>query len=248
MCAIGDVRWLLDGAFAVLMLLPPDTLHVWLARFDELADAQAAYASWLSGDEIERSARLIDAEARQRFIIARGLLRSVLARYLSMPPAALSFAYGPRGKPAVPGSTLSFNLSHAGDWLLLGVTEQGALGVDIEEMQSMETMATVSRSNFSTAEREALDRLPADLQERGFYLCWTRKEAFIKATGHGFGRRLRDFDVSLHPAEPPRLLRIEGDDPARWSLVHIDPAPGYVGAACVETPHPPEVELFHFAG
>lgn len=73
--------------------------------------------------------------------------------------------------------------------------------------------------------------IPGGERERAFYHCWTRKEAYLKAVGDGVAAPLDRFDVSLEPGDA-RLLAVDGD-PAlagAWSLTHIEPGPGYVGA------------------
>jgi len=64
---------------------------------------------------------------------------------------------------------------------------------------------------------------------------WTLKEAYIKAIGKGLSQPLDQFEVSLAPAEPARLLNVEGAprEPSRWSMMALTPAPGYVAALVV---------------
>jgi 4'-phosphopantetheinyl transferase len=70
----------------------------------------------------------------------------------------------------------------------------------------------------------------------GFFNCWTRKEAYIKARGQGLSLPLDQFDVSLTPGEPAALLQTRDlpDEAARWSLWELHPGPGYIAALAVE--------------
>jgi 4'-phosphopantetheinyl transferase len=71
----------------------------------------------------------------------------------------------------------------------------------------------------------------------GFFNCWTRKEAFLKALGDGLHYPLDAFEVSLAPGEPARILRVAetpGED-CGWCLESFIPAPGYVGALVTRT-------------
>lgn len=216
--------------------LTSDTLHLWVGRFSALAARRAFFESLLAADEQQRAARFVADDVREHFILARGMLRVLAGHYLNVGPEAIRFTYGARGKPALPESNIGFNLSHSGDLIAAGFISRREVGVDVEEIHPIPEMKRVAMDNFSPAEFEIWDALPSDVQMRAFFTCWTRKEAYIKATGDGFRLPLANFDVSFTPDEAPRLLRAEGDDPARWSLLHLDPAAEYVGAACVEGP------------
>nr|WP_254429807.1 4'-phosphopantetheinyl transferase superfamily protein [Ruegeria atlantica] len=121
-----------------------------------------------------------------------------------------------------------FNLSHSGGRAILAVCEQASLGIDVEKKRPIED--AVARHHFSQAEYAELSALPRSSWLQGFFNCWTRKEAVLKMLGHGLFMPLDSFDVTLAPDSPVRLNRIEGDNPERWSLVHLEPASGWVGA------------------
>lgn len=78
--------------------------------------------------------------------------------------------------------------------------------------------------------------LPTEVQRHAFFLCWTRKEAYIKAKGEGLSLPLNQFDVSLASGEPAVLLGTQRDryEASRWSHQECTPAPGYVAAFAVE--------------
>lgn len=228
-----------------LTTLCADDIHLWQARFSRLTAHRGDFEALLTPDETTRASRFRFEDARERFIAGRGLLRTLLARYLDRAPRMVRFIYGRRGKPAVPDSPLRFNLSHAGDLLLLGLAWGREIGVDVERIRPMPEMHTVARSHFSALEQAVFFGLPPSRQPYAFYTCWTRKEAYIKATGDGFKLPLKDFDVSFIPEQPPALLRAENDDPARWTMHHIDPEPGYVASVCAEGP-PPRLTLLSF--
>lgn len=215
------------------MTLEKDDIHVWLAWVDGLRSQQDDLARLLTPDEMARADRLLGEKVRQQFIVARGVMRKVLAHYID---GEIHLLRGNRGKPHIPGVSLRFNLSHAADLIVLGIAEGREIGVDVELIRPMREMMTVARSYFSVEEQVQIFNLPQAQRERAFYTCWTRKEAYIKARGDGFTMPLTGFDVTLIPGEPPRLLRAVDDDPARWTLLHLDSVPGYVGTICVEGP------------
>lgn len=212
--------------------MPPGEVHIWTAAVDRLVHRQSTFRQTLSPDEQARADRFVSDEVRTRFVVARGILRDILSRYLVQPPVDLQFVYGRRGKPMLPGTDLRFNLSHSENVVLLGITWGCEIGVDVERIHPIPQMETMARDHFSSYERQMLFSLPSDQRETAFFACWTRKEAYIKAVGDGFALPLTGFDVTLDAS--PRLLRADGDDPARWSLYAIEPMPSYIGAVCLE--------------
>jgi 4'-phosphopantetheinyl transferase len=211
-------------------------VHVWRVALDPPAEAVAALAHTLSDDERDRAARFHFDRDRIAFTVARGTLRTLAGRYLAAPPARLAFGYRERGKPylAAPGG-LRFNVSHSGQRALLCFARDREVGVDIELRRALTDLLALARTAFSPAEYAALCRLPEAAHPDAFFACWSRKEAFIKATGEGVAQ-LAAFDVNLAPGEPARLLRIDGEPPgaSRWSIHDLPAIPGYAAALVVE--------------
>ncbi len=163
-----------------------------------------------------------------------------MGRYAGREPSAIAFRYGGWGKPGLDeardGDGLQFNLSHSGDLALLAVARGRRLGIDVEAVRPMADAGPIAARFFSPRECERFRRLPESEQLAAFFRCWTRKEAYMKATGAGMSMPLDQFDVTLSPGEPPALLRVEGlpDEPSRWSYRDLDPGPGYLAALAVE--------------
>lgn len=218
-------------------------VDVWRGSLARDAAELTALAGLLDPAERERAARFVFPVHSVRFTAGRGLLRRVLSRYLGCSPESLIFEYGSQGKPAL-GSTvateappLSFNLSHCDDLLVIAVTRGRQVGVDVErEREDGLDTAGIAERFFSPFERRALDQLaPAD-RRRGFFSCWTRKEAFIKALGQGLSIPLDAFDVSVDPDGPVRLLSHRlPDEPAAssWSMHALPAAPGFSATLAV---------------
>ncbi|MDZ4760723.1 MAG: 4'-phosphopantetheinyl transferase superfamily protein [Alphaproteobacteria bacterium] len=207
-------------------------LRIW--PLDVGASELRKFCAMLSEDERARAARFVFPVHANRFIAGRGRLREILGERLGEKPETLRFAYGKHGKPALDGKfadgRLHFNLAHSGDIAALAVAVDVEVGVDLEFVKPIED--DVARFHFSGAEYAALSRLSADDWLPGFYRCWTRKEAVVKAIGEGLSLPLDRFDVTLGAGEPARVLRMADEGNARevWSLHHFEPAPGYMGA------------------
>jgi 4'-phosphopantetheinyl transferase len=149
-------------------------------------------------------------------------------------------AYNAYGKPELaPDSNappLRFNLSHSHELALFGFAYGREIGIDIEYIRPTFAREQIAAQFFSPRENAALRLLAADQHALGFFNCWTRKEAYIKARGQGLSLPLDQFDVSLTPGEPAVLLQTRDipQEAARWSLHALAPGPGYLAALAVE--------------
>jgi 4'-phosphopantetheinyl transferase len=215
-------------------------VHVWYVSLAQPATRVQRLAQLLAPEESQRAASYVFARDSDRFVVGRGALRVILGRYLGCDPAALAFTNNPFGKPGlVPsaeGTDVQFNVAHSGDTCLIAATVQRRVGVDVEVLHHDIDCLRLARHCFSPYEVRVLTGLPPVLQYIAFYTGWTRKEAFIKARGEGLSLPLDQFDVTLAPGEPPRLLatRYDTEDAARWSLATLTPGPGLIGALAVE--------------
>lgn len=214
-------------------------VHIWCASLDIDQTTLSQLVELLAKDEQERANRFVFDRDRQHFIAARARLRLILSHYLNVEPQSLRFRYGPQGKPdltGINGGALSFNLSHSHGMALFAVTQERKIGVDVEWIRSIDDMDSIARRFFSKVEYQAYSALPLHQKPLGFFNCWTRKEAYIKAIGQGLTCPLSDFDVSLTPGQPAKLLSIKDDPQAAelWSMTTLTPAAGYIGAICIE--------------
>jgi 4'-phosphopantetheinyl transferase len=210
-------------------------VHVWYADLDAL-DGQPLTIH-LTERERQQAARFRAATHAARFANCRGLVRLLLGRYTGQEPARLSFDYGPHGKPALSRDTgLHFNVSHAGAHALLAFTPACPVGVDIEEVRSFHGMDDLATRFFTPPEAAALSDLRTDDRVAGFFRCWTRKEAVVKARGHALPPSMHNFTVSVCADGPARLEWLSDDAPIRWKLQHLEPARGLIGAVALRDP------------
>jgi 4'-phosphopantetheinyl transferase len=222
------------------LALGPGEIHVWSVRLDPPAEQVERLGRCLSSDEWERANRFRFDKHRRQYVVGRGALRTLLASYLGTRPELVKFSYGPRGKPFLDPSLakdgLQFNLSNSDELALVGFVLGREIGVDVEYLRKMPDCEQISERFFSESERTVLRSIPFPAKEEAFFNCWTRKEAYIKAVGEGLSMPLDRFDVAFAPGEPARLLATRGDEAeaARWSMLELHPAPGYVGALAVE--------------
>jgi 4'-phosphopantetheinyl transferase len=215
-------------------------VHLWHADPEERGSRLAHLTSLLSADEGDRCARFHFERDRQDFAFARGMMRTVLAAYLRTDPRELRFRYSEHGKPALAPTDcetdLQFNLSHTQGAVLLGVCRGRGIGVDVERVREDFSPQDIAKRFFSISEQRALMSLPETEQRRAFFRCWTRKEAFLKARGHGLSFPLDGFDVSTGAGESEVRLTTRPDpaEAERWQILQATAPDGWAAAVAVE--------------
>lgn len=222
--------------------LGADEAHVWRASLDQGAKVIANLAALLSQDEYRRALKYHRPIDRDRFIAGRGILRKIISAYLALSPGELQFTYNEYGKPAVSDDqndcALNFNLSHSAELALYAITRRRVVGIDIEYIREDFATLEIAEHFFSKDEVTALKSLPTDQRAMGFFNCWSRKEAFIKAKGMGASYPLDRFTVSLAPGSPPALLKVDDDEreARRWRVYELKPGTGYAAALIAAEP------------
>jgi 4'-phosphopantetheinyl transferase len=216
----------------------PGEVRVWLTELDPGAAVVDRMFAALSPDERERAARFHFRRDAMRWIVARATLRDVLGRCLRIDPAAVAFAYGEKGKPALAGSTdLQFSVAHSAEVAAYAVGVGAPVGVDVERLRPLDQLEAIAERTFSRRECEVLRGLPVELRPVGFFNCWTRKEAYVKTLGEGLSYPLQRFSVSLEPDRPARLESVDDapDHVNGWTMEALSPRLGFTGAVVVAT-------------
>ena len=219
--------------------LEVNEVHLWRLDLPARARGVEDWKLILSSDEKTRAARYHREIDRQYFITTRATLRQILGSYLSADPRALTFVYSAKEKPSLGGpeasSGIEFNVSHSGNMALLAFARKREIGVDVEQIRRDFDTGQIAARFFSAAEQRQLAALPEEQRSEAFFLCWTRKEAYIKATGKGLSLPLHEFDVSLAPQEQNGLLatRPDAQERMRWVMRDIAVPGEYAAAICV---------------
>lgn len=214
--------------------------QVWWAR---PSDASARLAALLDADERQRWSALRRLADRNRFVVACGLTRLVLATHLGRSPAEISIARAcpqcgtPHGKPQLahppPTGPLEFSISHSGSRVVVALAHETPVGVDVERVRPELPVDELAPDVLTPLEGRTIRDLAGEERTLGFFVYWTRKEAVLKATGRGLGLPLRSFAVS-GPREPARLVVTPESGPALVMSLHdLDPGNGYVACLAV---------------
>ena len=180
--------------------LSENEIHVLLFQLDNYKEHD--FYHYLSSDEKQRAEKLKVELKKKQFILTRAFLRKILSNCVDKPIEEFIFEYGKQGKPYIKdkinNKAIEFNISHSELHILIAITLENNIGVDIEKVNKNIDFEGLSKRFFSKKESEYLNSLESDKKLDAFYNIWTRKEAFIKATGKGIAYGLDKFSVSTN--------------------------------------------------
>ena len=211
-------------------------IHVWTAHLVDEYRATADLLAILSGEESAQAAQFSFERDRMRFIQAHGIVREILSNYLDADAATLVFARTHHGKPyLVPranGPHLEFSVSRSSDCCMLAVQLDHSIGIDIEKVRDLPQAIDIVQSYFTPVESKALSALRGAARRDAFFALWTHKEAMVKGLGISLAAHLGRIEFDLDPIGGLRLVAWDRDQSVaqKWSVVRLDPAPGYVAA------------------
>ncbi|NAS13232.1 4'-phosphopantetheinyl transferase family protein [Poritiphilus flavus] len=194
---------------------------IWILPFNDALPHLDLLKSTLSQAEVERSEKFKFTKDQHRFILTRGVLRTLLGKYLNTDPEAVEFEYSAYQKPSLHGNhSIQFNVGHSGSYAVLGFHRDTEIGVDVEFLNPELQPLSIAQNFFSSKEVERLGKFPKNEQIPAFYRCWTRKEAIIKALGTGLSFPLDAFAVSMEDDQEAELLETlwEADERVHWQM------------------------------
>jgi 4'-phosphopantetheinyl transferase len=197
---------------------------VWRVPVSSAVPAGAREA--LSEEEQARAARFRHEADRLRYVQARGALRQLLSAECGAAPREIVIQTGAHGKPCVDGLRVSFNVSHAGDWVWIAVSRAPAVGVDIELATRRVLAPEVMERYASPQELAAWRACPEPQRTQAFFAWWTAKEAYLKGLGTGLSGPLRAVTVWTGELGPRRV--------GAWAVANLEAPRGYAAAVAVE--------------
>lgn len=240
-----------DYAFAsmpapkILWAVPPaqwklkvNEVHVWVIDLDVLPARKQAMEALLSRDEVDRAQKYRFESDRNRFIVGRGCLRSILASYLvEIKPIQLRFDYGPQGKPGLlppeRQSPIHFSLAHSERLMIVAVAPNGPVGIDLERERHLENVEDLVETYFGSQVAHDFHLIPGQHRLKAFYNLWTRHEACCKASGQGIAEGGNIYGVTFHPGEKART-KAQNATPS-WTLHELHPAENHLAALATPT-------------
>jgi 4'-phosphopantetheinyl transferase len=224
-------------------------VHVWRLDLNIPAAVVSQLNRTLDEDERAQVACLLFDADRSHFVAAHGYVRRLLGSCLGLTPEALRYDHDPHGKPRIriglrdTKTPLRFNLSSSDDTALLAVSLDREVGVDVEKVRTERDSIGIAERFFSPREAAALRRLADQRQVPAFCRCWTRKEAYVKATGDGMFLPLNSFVVSIDSPyvplareKPEAVFSSAGEvSQRRWKMIGLPESAGFTAALVVES-------------
>jgi 4'-phosphopantetheinyl transferase len=237
----------MTNQWSLVNLLPPleeHEVHLWRIDLTDVASHTGRYTSLLTtGEQAEANRRSI-GQVRDHFTIGRACVRVLIGNALEMDPREVSITKGIHGKPeilALGGHSISFNLAHSKNTLIIAMRRKGAIGVDVEYFDRSTDIMEVAHANFTENESRTLAAADPETRLRTFYRYWTRKEAVGKADGRGLLLPLASFDVSFEPihSHPVPVNESPGEPGKQYFVSDLDFGDGIAGALALESPKAP---------
>lgn len=230
--------------------LAPDAVHVWRIAVEAAAAPTQDFYQLLSTAEQARASRFSRDEDRCRFQTGRAATRSILGRYLGLPPAQLVIDLDRRGKPQIDASMapidqrLQFNVSHSGSWIVAAFALAFPVGIDVEQIRPEAITEDLIAYFMSDNERRLLRSLPKDRQPAALFKGWTSKEALLKGLGVGVTVPLQAIEVSIDPDQPAQLIAAPREfGPGYWQLRTLEFGATYAATLAVAARSPQILEV-----
>lgn len=216
-------------------------VHLWQRSLAATTTQYQQFYQILAEDELQRAKRFHFDQHRIAFVTARGTLRSLLGAYLQVDPATIAFVYNDHGKPALPGlkPALQFNISHSDQWSIYAITQEVAVGVDVQRHKPapVQERLNIVKRFFSKQEFYALSQLPTHQVAAAFFAGWTRKEAVIKCHGSGLALSLATFSVTMEPdiTDPLLVMQTQEGENQHFYIYDIPVPEEYHAALALAT-------------
>jgi 4'-phosphopantetheinyl transferase len=219
---------------AVPPRLGPGEIHIWHARWEQVAGTPHDLVSALCPEERDRANKFRFKEDRDRYAMSRGILRKILGDYLAVSPVKLQFHYGPHGKPYLAENPLPhrihFNVSQSSDLVLFAFSADHEIGIDVEHIRTDYDFEAIARRFLLPAEFAKLTLMPTDARLSEFFRLWTRMESYAKARGVGISLLddLKTFSQGQDGA--PQTATNAHTEMSNWKITDFIPESGYVAS------------------
>ncbi len=213
--------------------------HVWRATLSVSDQTYSDFKKMLSQDEIEKATKLHFERDRRKSMISRAILKSILGRYLQIPPNEIEFMYGDQGKPFLSDkmqtTRISFNMAHSQGLALYAFSRNREIGVDLEEIRPIGNLDQIVKRHFSPNEERALSKLRENQKLEAFFQIWVCKEAYLKALGTGLDDHLNLFTIRLPiKSDSTAIVENKPQDDKQWFVHVVHPEQEFMGAVIVE--------------
>jgi 4'-phosphopantetheinyl transferase len=208
-----------------------DEVEVWHGTVAAKDEDYLTYWRMLDEAEQKQAQKFNHVLLQQRYVVIHGRLRQLLGQLLNKPPEKINIKKAEYGKPYLADyPELAFNLSHTADRVVVAVGWNCQLGVDIELCKPRINLSGLVNKCFAEEEVTYWTQLPEAQKNQDFYRFWTRKEAFVKATGQGIVSGLHH--CVINPEKPTGFLRVPAQcgKASAWHVLDIELGEGVCSA------------------
>jgi 4'-phosphopantetheinyl transferase len=226
-----------------MITIAPDDVHLW-AMFDHEQIAESVVNRYrdtiLNSEERLREMAYLRAATRRQYVLARALLRTALAQCVGLEPAELFFVTSASGKPSLleqqaGGGLIEFNISHTSGAIVLGVTQNRKIGVDVERVRARRVSTQALPTFFDDDECEAIMAAPESTRAAVFCRYWTLKESYVKAIGATLPAAMRNVRFALDEGHI-EVVCSPMQSPEQWHFRQYQPTGEHLLSLCVEAP------------
>jgi 4'-phosphopantetheinyl transferase len=153
------------------------------------------YMDFLPADQQNRVFKYRRWQDQYSYLFGRLLLLEGLKRY-STDKSLKNIDYDEYNKPFISNSTIQFNISHSGEYVICAITEGYSIGVDIEKVD------VIGFENFTNvlSSRELNYIRKSSRPLKSFYELWVRKESVVKADRRGLTIPLSEINIQMRHA------------------------------------------------
>lgn len=240
------------------LAIKKEQIHLWRASIPigTINNPKALSTfNFLNQEEQARALRFRFTKDQVSFTFCRGLLRTLLGRYLEKSPETIQFIYGKQNKPYLKlttsskalEKTLQFNLSHSHEKALFIFSKQTEVGIDLEKIEKEGPWPKLAEAYFAPEEIDFLKNLPPSQQNQAGYQLWTLKEAFLKAKGIGLSQSLDSFQITWHHVKNKNLdpntlgplvaIKSKKEKVSHLTLQSFTPFKNYIAGLVIAMPH-----------
>lgn len=216
-----------------------NNFHLWEIPLDISGINLNHWIQRLSSEEKKVAMRFQFEKHRRRYIISHVAMREIVSDYLNVSSSEVIVHVGEHGKPYLENNPLYFNLSHSHEMALLGLSFHGNVGVDIEYLNPKINFMNIAERYFTPEEVKQLKDIPPETRYQHFYLCWSAKEAYLKAKGIGIANHLKMFTLGIQTLSEVKILDINQEikEFSAWFVQPISSIDGYMAVViCTEKP------------
>jgi len=133
------------------------------------------------------------------FVFGRAVSKQLLSETYGKPVDFWQIGRAESGRPVIENGgfeSVDISISHSGGVVLIGLSQQGRVGVDVEQIKAQRDVVKLAKGFFHKNEVRVLLAAPPRDASQYFYTLWTLKEAYAKASGENLYSTLSQYDLS----------------------------------------------------